>query len=86
MRNFEGKKTLRITLRSTRRLTLGAFSVLVKPTIFRAFRKAMANYPPLVSSEFAPLRGTNVRVDFVERFVRSASRREPIVRPAYFPE
>ena len=47
-------KKIRITRRSTRRLSLGAFSVLVQPTIFRAFQKAMANYPPLISSEFGP--------------------------------
>jgi hypothetical protein len=35
-----------------------------------------------VNFPFALLRSANARVDFVERLVRAASRREPIVRPA----
>jgi len=35
-----------------------------------------------VNKWFTPLRGVNARVDYVERLVPAASRREPVVRPA----
>jgi len=40
------------------------------------------NREALYLALFTPLRGVNARVDYVERLVPGASRREPVVRPA----